>query len=111
MRLFRPVRKAIGVVCAAAVGTWVGAQLKSSLTGKAVQSLRIRHTTAKGHTITNTPVVTQFYPALLAAGIGKPRWLYAFLGGVAAAALLGDRWEHQLWERLADRFIDTGTEA
>jgi len=111
MRLIKPVRKVIGVVCVAAAGTWVGAQLRSSLTGGEVQSLSIRHTTARGQTITNTPVVTQFYPALLAAGLGKPRWLYAFLGGIAVTALLGDRWEHQLWERLADRFADATAEA
>ena len=111
MRLIKPIGNAIGVVCAAAAGTWVGAQLRSTLTGDEVQSLRIRHTTAQGHTITNTPVATQFYPALLAAGLGRPRWLYAFIGGVAVAALWGDRLEHQLCEKLVDRLMSSGGEA
>jgi len=75
------------------------------LTGEEVQSIRFRHTTAQGQTITNTPVLTKFYPAIVAARWGKPRWLFAFCGGVLAGALIGDRYEHRLWDRIGPAIV------
>ena len=100
MGIVRLVLKTGSVAVGALVGNWVGGKIRASLTGEKVQSIRFRHTTAQGQTITNTPVLTKFYPALVAARLGKPRWLYAFCGGVLAGALLGDRYERRLWDTL-----------
>ncbi|MCJ7738820.1 MAG: hypothetical protein MUQ10_16150 [Anaerolineae bacterium] len=100
MSVQRFVLKACSVVVAALAGNWVGGMIRTSLTGEEVQSVRFRHTTAQGQRITNTPVVTKFYPAVVAARLGKPRWLYAFCGGVLAGALIGDRYEHRLWDAI-----------
>ncbi|MCD6286833.1 MAG: hypothetical protein J7M39_13055 [Anaerolineae bacterium] len=100
MSVLRFLLRASSVVVAALVGNWVGGKMRTSLTGEEVQSIRFRHTTAQGQTITNTPVVTKFYPAVVAARLGKPRWLYAFCGGVLAGALMGDRYERRLWDTI-----------
>ena len=70
----------------ALAGNWVGGMIRTSLTGEEAHSIRFRHITVQGQTITNTPVVTKFYPAVLAARLGKPRWLYALCDGVFAPA-------------------------
>jgi hypothetical protein len=86
MSVLQFLLKGCSVAVAAPAGNWVGGKIRTSLTGEEVQSIRFRHTTAQGQTITNTPVVTKFYPAVVAARLGKPRWLYAFCDGVFAAA-------------------------
>ena len=100
MGVLRFVLKACSVVVAVLAGNWVGSKMRTSLTGEEVQSIRFRHTTAQGQTITNTPVLTKFYPAVVASRLGRPRWLYAFCGGVFAGALIGDRHEHRLWDKI-----------
>jgi len=100
MGILRFVLKAGSVVVAALAGNWMGGMIRTSLTGEKVQSILFRHTTAQGQTITNAPLVTIFYPAVLAARLGKPRWLYAFCGGVLAGALIGDRCERRFWDTL-----------
>lgn len=102
MTALRMLAQLVFVPLAALAGNWLGGTLRTLLTGKPVQSVRFRYTTTGGQTtITNTPVVTKFYPALVASLLGKPRWLYAFLGGIVTGGLLGDRLEALLWERLA----------
>ncbi len=105
MSVLRFLLKACSVVVAALAGNWVGGKMRASLTGEEVQSIRFRHTIAQGQTITNTPVVTKFYPAVLAARLGKPRWLYAFCGGVLAGALISDRYGHGLWDTIGAAIV------
>ena len=100
MGILRSVLKTGSVVVAALAGNCVGGMICTSLTGEKVQSILFRYTTAEGQTITNAPLVTTFYPAVVAARLGKPRWLYAFCGGALAGALLGDRYERRLWDTL-----------
>lgn len=100
MSVLRFLLKVCSVMVAALAGNWVGGMIRTSLTGEEVQSIRFRHTTAQGQTITNTPVLTKFYPAIVAARWGKPRWLFAFCGGVLAAVLISDHYEHRLWDRI-----------
>jgi len=100
MSVLRFLLKACSVVVAVLAGNWVGGMIRASLTGEEVQSILFRYTTAQGQTITNTPVLTKFYPAVVAARLGKPRWLYAFCGGVLAGGLVGDRYEYRLWDAI-----------
>ena len=105
MGVLRFVLKACSVVVAVLAGNWVGSKMRTSLTGEEVQSIRFRHTTAQGQTITNTPVLTKFYPAVVASRLGRPRWLYAFCCGVLTGALIDDRYEHRLWETLGPAIV------
>jgi len=91
--------KSISVIVAVLAGNWLGGAIRSNLMGQPVQSIRFQHTTAEGKTISNMPVVTKFYPALLIGLLRKPHWLRAFIAGVATGALVDERWERWLWER------------
>ena len=91
--------KPMSLIIAVLAGNWLGGEIRSNLTGEPVQSLRFRYTTPEGRTISNMPVVTKFYPALLIGLLRKPHRLRAFLGGVATGALVDDRLERLLWKR------------
>ena len=99
MFLFQILAKPISLIIAVLAGNWLGGALRSRLTGEPVQSIRFRYTTPEGRTISNMPVVTKFYPALLIGLLRKPHRLRAFLGGVATGSLVDDRVERLLWER------------
>lgn len=76
------------------------------LTGQSVHSIRSCYTNEQGVTISNVPVATKFYPAVIASWLGKPRWLYAFLGGILAGGLVDDH-----YKRLLVEWIVTHTQA
>lgn len=99
MFLLRMLVEAVLSIAAALAGNWLGGELRSRLTGKPVQSLRFHYTTPEGRMISNMPVLTKFYPALLVGLLRKPHWLRAFLAGVATGALVDDRLERLMWER------------
>mgnify|MGYP001768269115 CR=1 FL=1 len=99
MFIVRMLVKPISIVIAVLAGNWLGSAIRSNLTGEQVQSIRFQHTTADERTISNIPVVTKFYPALLIGLLRKPHSLRAFLAGVATGALVDDRLERLLWER------------
>lgn len=105
MAVLRFLLKTASIIAAALAGNWVGGQLRAQVTGQDVQSIRFLYTDKQGSTISNTPVLTKFYPAVAAAAIGKPRWLAAFLGGVAAGALVDERYERALWERIGQTLL------
>lgn len=86
-------------------GNWVGGLLHFILTGKEVQTVQFTYTTAKGRQMTNAPVATKFYPGLLFALFGKPRWVFAFLGGILAGGLIPDRLEQSWLERVIEPLI------
>jgi hypothetical protein len=98
MFLVRILVKLISIVTAVLAGNWLGGELRFRLTGEPVQSIQFRHTLADGRTISNIPVVTKFYPALLMGLLRKPHCLRAFLAGVATGALVDDQAERWLWE-------------
>jgi hypothetical protein len=97
MVVLHMLSEVVSVMVAALAGNWVGGQIRSGLMGQPVQSVRFQYTLADGRTVRNIPVVTKFYPALFGALLGKPRWLYAFLGGCAMGGLVSDRYERLLW--------------
>jgi len=97
--------KILSVVAATLAGNWVGAQMRTSLTGETAQSIRSEYTDPGGRTFKNVPVVTKFYPGLLASWLGKPRWVFAFLGGLLTGALVDDRYERMWWRWVNERFF------
>jgi len=99
------------VPAAALFGNWLGGQLRFSLTGERPQTLQFRYTSQKGRTITNTPVATKFFPGIAFGMVGKPRWLFALIGGLLAGGLVPDYWERFWLERvfesaLVDRMLE-----
>jgi hypothetical protein len=108
MFVVRMLVKPISLVFAVLAGNWLGGKIRSRLTGQPVQSIRFQYTTPEGRTVSNMPVVTKFYPALFIGLLRKPRWLRAFLAGVATGALLDDRLEHLLWERFESVLLSSG---
>ena len=81
-------------------GNWLGGQLRSLLTGKPVQSIQFEHTTESGLNIKNFPVATKFYPGFVFSFLGRPRGLFALLGGTLAGLLVDDRYEVIWLERV-----------
>jgi hypothetical protein len=108
MFVVRMLAKPISLIVAVLAGNWLGGAIRSSLTGEPVQSIRFQYTTTEGRTISNMPVVTKFYPALLIGLLRKPHRLRAFLGGVATGALVDDRVERLLWERFEKVLLSSG---
>jgi hypothetical protein len=101
MRIFRFVLTTLSIFGAALAGNWIGNALHELITGELGPQMRLSHTNAEGQMVIGANVViTNFVPALLAAAIGKPRWLYALSGGVIASALLSDRFEQRVWALL-----------
>ena len=108
MKLFHYMLNIPTIVVAALAGNWAGATIRTLITGKQVNSVHFKFTTSGGMSISSYPVVTKFYPALFMTIFGKPRWLFAFLGGVLTGGLIDDRYEGYLWELIGDRFFARG---
>jgi len=93
--MFRLLSAALSIALAALAGNWVGSRLRARKTGQPFNPLRFRYTSPEGETFSSAPMLTNFIPALLCASLGKPRWFYAFLGGVLVSRWIGDRYELQ----------------
>lgn len=91
--------KICSVITAALAGNWLGGQIRSLWTGQEVQSIRFHYTNQEGKNVSNFPVATKFYPGVMGAAIGKPRWLYTFLAGILAGALVDDTYERHFLEK------------
>jgi hypothetical protein len=80
------------------LGNRLGEELRFILTGRREHQLRFTQTTPEGETLVAVnPLMSNFLPGLVAAALlGRPRWWNAFLGGLAASALMGDRYEKDL---------------
>jgi len=105
MVIFRILLNTLSVMACALAGNWLGGTLRWLVTGEPVQSLQFKYENSRGKTIRNIPVVTKFYPALLISLIGRPRWLFAFIGGILIGALVDDRIEGYLWKIIDERMI------
>jgi hypothetical protein len=91
----------LSVFGAALAGNWIGNALHEVITGELGPQMHLSHTNAQGELVIGANIVlTNFIPALLAAAIGRPRWLYALSGGIIASALLSDRFERRVWALL-----------
>ena len=93
------------VSVATLLGNWVGGLLRFLLTGEEVQSIQFKYTTQKGRQMTNSPVASKFYPGLLFAFLGKPRWFFGFLGGVLTGSFVPDYLESLWLERVIEPLI------
>lgn len=100
MKIFRNLFGFLVVPVAALVGNWVGGQIRLRLTGESIAAIHFVHTTANGLHMDNYPVNTKFFPALLFALIGRPRALFAFLGGILASLWIDDKYEAIFLERV-----------
>ena len=73
----------------ALLGNWVGEQLQAYLNGKPSRRTTFMHTNEDGETVIAIgPVREHLIPALLFGLSGKPRWFFAFLGGLLSSGLL-----------------------
>ena len=104
-KILRWVIGFLAVPLATLLGNWLGGQFRFYLTGEQLQTIQFKYTSQKGNTFTNAPVATKFYPGLMRALIGKPRWFFALLGGLFAGGLVPDEWEHLWLERVIEPMI------
>ncbi len=94
MRFFRFLGTLLSVLVAALAGNWTGERLRELFTGQPGHAVTVVRTDETGETTIGADiVVTNYVPGLLAACVGKPRWLWAFIGGALASGLIGDRYE------------------
>jgi len=100
MKIFGYLFGFLAVPAAALAGNWVGGQIRSMLTGETTAAIHYTHTTASGFRLDNYPVNTKFFPALLFALFGRPRWLFTFMGGILASLWIDDKYEAIFMERV-----------
>ena len=101
MFILRFIIKTIAVVAAALAGNWLGEQVHSWATGEPARDLRYIHTNEAGDVvIALKPRLSNFIPAVLAGVVAKPSWFWAFIAGVFASAILGDRYEQLITDLL-----------
>lgn len=93
MKIFRFLFGFLSVPAAVLAGNWIGGLIRFKLTGETTATIHYMHTTADGLHMDNYPVSTKFFPALLFALLGRPRWLFAFLGGILASLWIDDKYE------------------
>ena len=93
MKIIRFLFGFLAIPAAALAGNRVGGQIRFKLTGERVATIHYEHTTANGIHMDNYPVNTKFIPAMLIAFLGRPRWLFAFLGGILASLWIDDQYE------------------
>lgn len=96
---------------AALMGNWVGEQLRIILTDTVPDHpLSFVHQDEAGEiTLAANPLLSNFVPAFLLGLVKRRHGLWAFIGGVAASSLLGDRYEAQLTALLET--INTASES
>jgi hypothetical protein len=93
----------LSVMAAALGGNWVGAQIRTRLTGQPTPGVIIHYKDERGNEYLTLPVHTNFFPAILCARIGRPRWVFSFLGGVLTSLVMGDKYEKRLLEWIGKR--------
>jgi hypothetical protein len=107
MGVFKFISSLITVIAAALAGNWVGEQLRAEVTGEPGHQLRITATTEEGETvIAPNPVLSNFLPGVALGLVSKPRWLWAFFGGLLASWLLGEQYEDALIDWLEGLMSD-----
>jgi len=97
----------LSVVSSALLGNWLGAQIRTRLTGQPTAGVIIHYKDEIGNEYLTLPVHTNFIPALLCARIGRPRWMFSFLGGLLASLVMGDIYERCLLEWIG-KYISSG---
>ncbi len=91
MIVIRFLGTVISVLAAALVGNWIGYQLRAMFTAEPISPYRLIGLNEEGKTTVDVESIrSDLLPALMAAFIGKPRWLFAFLGGIIYSGLFDD---------------------
>jgi len=76
------------VILAAIAGNWLGGQIRMVVSEEPVEPEVLVKRDEEGHLSVNVRTIeASILPAILAAFIGKPRWLFAFLGGLIYSGL------------------------
>jgi hypothetical protein len=89
MFLFKLIGSLVSLVAGAVAGNWAGTRLQAYLTGEEPEGASFVHTNEAGETVIAVEVVrSQLLPALFFGLLGKPRWLFAFVGGLLSSGLL-----------------------
>lgn len=98
MFLFRWLITLFSVALAALAGNWVGWQLQALRTGESARTLSFASKNEEGETVIAVNLaITQFVPAALFGFMGRPRWLFAFIGGILASGLEEDEDGKRVW--------------
>jgi hypothetical protein len=92
-----------GIIAAALVGNYVGDQLRARATGEKGHQFEVTHAPEGETRVTVNPNLTNLGPALLAGMMLRPHAVWAFLGGVLASGLLGERYEERAKEYLKSK--------
>jgi hypothetical protein len=106
MRLIKFFGSILSVLAAALIGNIVGDQLRADATGEPQHETRFLHTNETGETVIATNIVwSNFLPGVVVGLFNQPRWLWAFIGGLAASRLMGDLYEEDFM-RWAKEYLD-----
>jgi hypothetical protein len=107
-RLFGVLFSFLTVVAAGVLGNWVGDRVRES-TGETEPIFKTNLNQPKEDgeiVIAVAPVWSHLLPAVLFSILGHPRWMSAFVGGVFASVLIGDRYEHETRQRIDEVVSD-----
>lgn len=106
MGIIKFLGSVLSVMAAALIGNIVGDQLRAEANGEEPRDPSFIRTNEAGETVIATNVVwTNFLPGVLLGLSNQPRWLWAFIGGLAASRLMGDRYEEDFTRWVRD-YID-----
>lgn len=73
----------LGIVIGAIAGNWLGRQLKAFVDNEPAPEFDLFLASDSGERIINVGFLREnLLPAVMASFVGKPRWLFAFIGGV-----------------------------
>jgi hypothetical protein len=98
---FATIFKFSAVILGALFGNYIGDKLRTQVTNQAGHQLEFIQRDEYGNTfIAANLLLSNFFPALFAALLARPRWLFAFLGGMAASFILADHYEDWMWEKM-----------
>jgi hypothetical protein len=101
--LFRFAGRTAVITAATLAGNWAGEQIRAQMTGQPGHQLKLVQQNEQGETLlAANPVFSNLLPGLLVGLFRKPAWFWALIGGAAASALLGDRYEAQ-FKQLTER--------
>ncbi len=99
MRVLKVFPLIVSVFLSALTGNWVGGQIRIAQTGQPFNPLICEFETDRRR-YRNFPSLTRFYPAVLFAALAKPRWFWAFAGGVLLGLIVDERLEQALLKKV-----------
>jgi hypothetical protein len=103
MFLFRFLAQTISIIIAALLGNWTGEQIRENVTGERGHKLQFTRQNEQGETvIAVNPLLTNLLPAVYLGLTRRPNIVYAFLGGLAASAIFGNKHEDEFLKMLRE---------